>query len=139
MINIDIQELKRLYYDEQQSAYEIAQHFKANPSTIYGRMKKHGLQRRSASNGQKARHAKTRITLNTDEIVRLYFDERLTLTEVGKRVGTSSDTVQKRLWASGYKCRARHPRISKTKGTSMFTASRFYRDPTALLRRRNII
>ena len=39
MINIDLEELKRLYYDEQKSAYEIAQHFKTNHSTIYGRMK----------------------------------------------------------------------------------------------------
>ena len=125
MISIDIEELKRLYYDEQQSAYEIAQHFKTNHSTIYGRMKKHGLQRRSASDGQKLRYAETRIKLNINEIVRLYFEEELSLVEVGERVGVSSDTITKRLWAAGYKCRkrgwSRHP--SKMKGSYMFTAS----------------
>ena len=58
MINIDIQELKRLYYDEQKSGYEIAQHFQTIPSVIYDRMRKHGLQRRPAADGQKLRYAK---------------------------------------------------------------------------------
>ena len=125
MISIDIEELKRLYYDEQQSAYKIAQHFKTNHSTIYGRMKKHGLQRRSASDGQKLRYAETRIKLNINEIVRLYFEEELSLVEVGERVGVSSASITKRLWAAGYKCRkrggSRHP--SKMKGSYIFTAS----------------
>ena len=125
MINIDLEELKRLYYDEEKSAYEIAQHFKTNHSTIYGRMKKHGLQRRSASDGQKLRYAETRIKLNINKIVRLYFEEELSLVEVGERVGVSGDTIRKRLWAAGYKCRkrgwSRHP--SKMKGSYMFTAS----------------
>ena len=124
MTSIDIQELKRLYYDEQMSGYEIAQHFQTTPLLIYDRMRKHGLQRRTALDGQKLRFAKTKTIPNIDEIARLYFDEKLTLAEVGTRIGVCRDTVRKRLGAAGYKCRtkgeSRHPRI---KGACMFTAS----------------
>ena len=118
MISIDIQELKRLYYDEQKSGFEIARHFQTFPQVIYNRMKKHGLQRRSASGGQTLRYAKTGIILNIDEIVHLYFDEKLTLTEVGARIGVSHATIKNRLSAAGYKCRnsgdSRYPCPSKT-------------------------
>ena len=46
MISIDLEELKRLYYDEQKSGFEIARHFQTFPQVIYNRMRKHGLQRR---------------------------------------------------------------------------------------------
>ena len=57
MISIDLEELKRLYYDEQKSGFEIARHFQTSRCGIYNRMKKHGLQRRSYSDGQKLRYA----------------------------------------------------------------------------------
>ena len=127
MKNIDIQELKHLYYYEEKSAFEIAQHFQTSPDTILKRMKKHGLQRRSYAEAQKLRYANIGIILNNiNEIVRLYFDEELTLTEVGERIGVSHTTIKNRLEAAGYKCRksgeSRYPCPSK-KRSSMFTAS----------------
>lgn len=69
------------------------------------------------------------INIDIQQIKRLYFDEELTLTEVGARIGVCRDTIWKRLLAAGYKCRSRgsfrHSRPSKTKGTSMFDASDF--------------
>ena len=126
MISIDLEELKRLYYDEQKSGFDIARHFQTFPQVIYNRMKKHGLQRRSASGGQTLRYAKTGIILNIDEIVHLYFDEKLTLTEVGARIGVSHATIKNRLSAAGYKCRnsgdSRYPCPSKKqKRSCMFT------------------
>ena len=125
MISIDIEELKRLYYDEEKSGYEIAEHFQTMPQVIYNRMEKHGLQRRPYAVAQKLRYAETRIKLNINEIVRLYFEEELSLVEVGERVGVSSASITKRLWAAGYKCRkrggSRHP--SKMKGSYILTAS----------------
>ena len=38
MKNIDIQELKHLYYYEEKSAFEIAQHFQTSHDTIIKRM-----------------------------------------------------------------------------------------------------
>ena len=128
MINIDIQELKRLYYDEKQSGFEIARHFQTIPQVIYNRMRKHGLQRRPCAEAQKLRYAKTetgiRIFANIDEIVHLYFEEKLTLKEVGARIGVSHATIRDRLLTAGYKCRtkgeSRHP---WNKNASMFTES----------------
>ena len=130
MISIDIQELKRLYYDEQKSGFEIAQHFQTFPQVIYNRMRKHGLQRRPCAEAQKLRYAKTeagiRIFTNIDEIVHLYFEEKLTLKEVGARIGVSHATIQNRLLTAGYKCRNKGESLHlcpSNKGTSMFTAS----------------
>ena len=129
MKSIDIEELKRLYYDEEKSGYEIAEHFQTVPQVIYSRMKKHGLQRRPCAEAQKLRYAKTeagiRIFTNIDDIAHLYFEEKLTLKEVGARIGVSHATIQHRLLTAGYKCRtkgeSRHP--SKMKDSCMFTAS----------------
>ena len=127
MINIDIQELKHLYYYEEKSAFKIAQHFQTSPDTIIKRMKKHGLQRRSYAEAQKLRYANIGIILNNiNEIVRLYFDEELTLTEVGERIGVSHTTIKNRLEKAGYKCRKQgasgHQR-PKRELTPMFTES----------------
>ena len=130
MISIDIQELKRLYYDEQKSGFEIARHFQTFPQVIYNRMRKHGLQRRPCAEAQKLRYAKTeagiRIFTSIDEIVHLYFEEKLTLKEVGARIGVSHATIQNRLLTAGYKCRNKGESLHlcpSNKGTSMFTAS----------------
>ena len=130
MISIDLEELKRLYYDEQKSGFEIARHFQTFPQVIYNRMRKHGLQRRPCAEAQKLRYAKTeagiRIFTSIDEIVHLYFEEKLTLKEVGARIGVSHATIQNRLFTAGYKCRtkgqSRHL-CPSNKGTSMFTES----------------
>ena len=119
MINIDIQELKRLYYDEKQSGFEIARHFQTRPAVIYACMEEHGLQRRPCAEAQKLRYAKPRAIPNIDEIVHLYFDEKLALVEVGTRIGVSKDTVWIRLWKAGYRCR----NSTRVKGSCMFTAS----------------
>ena len=130
MISIDLEELKRLYYDEQKSGFEIARHFQTFPQVIYNRMRKHGLQRRPCAEAQKLRYAKTeagiRIFTNIDEIVHLYFEEKLTLKEVGARIGVSHATIQNRLLTAGYKCRNKGESLHlcpSNKGTSMFTAS----------------
>ena len=130
MISIDIQELKRLYYDEQKSGFEIARHFQTFPQVIYNRMRKHGLQRRPCAEAQKLRYAKTeagiRIFTSIDEIVHLYFEEKLTLKEVGARIGVSHATIQNRLLTAGYKCRNKGESLHlcpSNKGTSMFTES----------------
>ena len=114
MINIDIHQVTHLYYHEKKSAYAIAEIFGCEPTVIYDRMKKNGMQRRSYSEAHKIRYSQKGLKLDLAEIVRLYFEEHLTLIEVGTRLGVSSDTVRKRLMAAGYEMRkkggSRHPR-----------------------------
>ena len=107
MKNIDIHQIKHLYYTEKKSAFEIAEIFGCTPIVIYGRMKENGMQRRPYSEAQKIRYARDSLKLDLAEIVRLYFEEQLSLEAVGDRLGVSNDTVRKRLLAAGYAPRKR--------------------------------
>ena len=105
--SIDMDQLKHLYYHEKKSAFEVAEIFGCSSAVIYGFMKKHGLQCRSYSESQKIRYAQVGLNLDLTEIVHLYFQEQLTLIEVGIRLGVSGDSIRKRLIAAGYQMRKR--------------------------------
>lgn len=107
MKNIDIHQIKHLYYTQKKSAFEIAEIFGCDPTVVYSHMKKSGMQRRPYSEAQKIRYARNGLHLDLAEIVRLYFEEQLTLREVAERLGVCRDTVRKRLLAAGYKLRKR--------------------------------
>ena len=105
MTNININRLAYLYYKKKKSASEIAEIFGCAPIVIYGHMKKNGMQRRTYSEAQKIRYVRDGLNLDLTEIVRLYFEEHLSLEEVGDRLDVSEDTVRKRLLAAGYALR----------------------------------
>ena len=117
MKNIDINQVSHLYYHEKKSVYAIAEILGCTPTVIYGHMQQNGLQRRSYSEAHRMRYSQKLITINLAEIVRLYFEEQLTLIEVGEQLGICSDLVRKRLIAAGYERRkageSRHPRKSR--------------------------
>ena len=119
MINIDIQELKRLYYDEKQSGFEIARHFQTSPVVIYNRMRKHGLPRRSYSDAHKLRYSGTERDMKSAEIIRLYFDENLSLQKVADRIGITPPTVWRFILLAGLTPRTR--KESSKKGLSKWT------------------
>ena len=114
MKDIDMNQVAHLYYHEEKSAFEIAKIFGCAVSVIYDRMKKNGMPRRSYSEAHKVRHSQNGLNIDLAEIVRLYFEEHLTLVEIAKRLGICSDAVRKRLIAAGYERRkrgtSRHPR-----------------------------
>ena len=107
MKNIDIHQIKHLYYIKKKSAMEIAEIFGCTPIVIYGHMKENGMQRRPYSEAQKIRYARDGLNLDLAEIVHLYFEEQLSLVAVGDRLGVSYCTVRKRLLAAGYALRKR--------------------------------
>lgn len=121
MKNVDINQIKHLYYHKKKSAYEIAKRFDCDPAIIYAHMEKNGMQRRSKSESQKIRYNnrvydETKVESELAEMVRLYFEEYLSLAEVGKRLRVSHSTVRERLLTAGYQIRksgeARHLRKS---------------------------
>ena len=129
MKNIDINQIKYLYYKEKKSASEIAKVFDCGPTIIYAHMEKNGMQRRSKSESQKIRYnnrtyAKRRFELDLAEMVRLYFEEYLSLVEVGKRLGVSHTTVRERLLTAGYQTRKKGEwkHLRKSRGR-IFTAA----------------
>ena len=105
MKNIDINQVAHLYYHEKKSVYEIAKIFGCTHSVIYARMQENGLPRRSYSEAHRMRYSQKHLNIDLAEIVRLYFEENLTLIEVGTRLGVCSDLVRKRLIAAGYEIR----------------------------------
>ena len=87
-------------------------------SVIYARMKENGLQRRSYSEAHTIRYSQKHLNIDLAEIVRLYFEEHLTLIEIGTRLGVCHTTVRKCLVAAGYEIRkrgeSRHPQKSRS-------------------------
>ena len=117
MKDIDINQVAHLYYHEKKSVYAIAEIFGCVPTVIYARMKENGLQRRSYSEAHTIRYSQKHLNIDLAEIVRLYFEEHLTLIEIGTRLGVCHTTVRKCLVAAGYEIRkrgeSRHPRKSR--------------------------
>ena len=118
MKNIDINQVAHLYYHEKKSVYAIAEIFGCVPTVIYARMKANGLQRRSYSEAHTIRYSQKHLNIDLAEIVRLYFEEHLTLIEIGTRLGVCHTTVRKCLVAAGYEIRkrgeSRHPQKSRS-------------------------
>ena len=118
MKNIDINQVAHLYYHEKKSVYAIAEIFGCVPTVIYARMKANGLQRRSYSEAHTIRYSQKHLNMDLAEIVRLYFEEHLTLIEIGTRLGVCHTTVRKCLVAAGYEIRkrgeSRHPQKSRS-------------------------
>ena len=103
MKDIDIHRLAHLYYGEKKTTVELAEIFGCSLRAIYKCMDAHGMKRRSKSEAKKlAKARKSRVNLDIEDIVRLYFQEHLTLGEVGTRLGVTGTTVRTRLIAAGY-------------------------------------
>ena len=109
MRNIDINQIKHLYYHEKKSGYEIAAIFDCSVGTIYNKMRQHGLPLRSISEAHSNRFGRDpKVPLDITEIVRLYFEERLSLVGVGERMGASGTTIREKLLKAGYTLRTRY-------------------------------
>ena len=106
MRNIDINQIKHLYHHEKKSGYEIAEIFDCSVGTIYNKMKQHGLPLRSISEAHNNRFGRDpKVPLDITEIVRLYFEERLSLAGVGERMGASGTTIREKLLKAGHTLR----------------------------------
>ena len=119
MENIDLEELKYLYYDKKMSGHAIAKHFGITPPIIYRHMDINGLPRRSYSEAHKLRHSGAERDTKSAEVIRLYFDDKLSLQKVASHVGLTSTSVRRFILEAGLTPRKREE-ISR-KGFSKFT------------------
>ena len=128
MKNIDIRQVTHLYYHEKKSVSEIAEIFGCSDITIYNRMQKNGMERRSYSEAHRIRYAQKNGVINLSEIVYLYFEKKLTLKAIGARFGVSFGTIRKRLIENGYRCRKPEGSLPKFTSDELVEMARLYHD-----------
>lgn len=102
-LDLDIEEIKRLYYDEKKSLVAIGEILGCCDEVVRERMEEHGLKRRSntASRNRKS------LPLDVSEIVRLYTEELLPLTQIGERFDVGYTTIRDRLVKAGVQLRTK--------------------------------
>ena len=100
---IDVNELKRLYYDEEMSVLLVSKRLEIPKHIIYAEMRRLGLKRRSKSEAQMLRT----YGVSTQEMVRLYYVEKKPLGDVALELGVSQLCVRNRLTGAGYVLRSR--------------------------------
>ena len=103
--DIDVDALKRLYYEKKLSVSRVAIELGVSSQRVYDFMDRHGLKRRSRSEAQKNRFEMDNKGPSTEEILRLYFDEELSSFAVADRVGLSQSMVVNRIEKAGYRLR----------------------------------
>lgn len=106
-INLSIEELKHLYWDEKLSCKEISELTNIKLWIIYCRLKEIGVLRNYAESMKIASYRgrssfpKKRRDISNEEIKRLYIEENLGSPEIGKRLNCDPGTVRGRLKIMG--------------------------------------
>lgn len=123
MKNIDIHQIKHLYYREKKSTYKIAKILGCSVSTIQNRMRQHNMPLRSITEARNYRNGRRSPSADLDitEIARLYFDEQLSLAGVGERMGVSGTVIRGKLLKAGYTLRGRREVTRRRVQPSKFT------------------
>lgn len=119
MKKFDLKELKYLYYDKKMSGHAIAKLFKVTPTILYKRMADNQMPRRTYTEAHRLRHSGTKRHTKSAEVIRLYFDEKLSLQKVADRVGLTPPSVRRFILEAGLTPRKRNE--TSRKGTSRFT------------------
>lgn len=97
MIDIDIKEMARLYFDEGLSLMEVGEEIGVSHDTVRTKLMEAGYTLRKSN--------RPRVHFDISEMVRLYFKEELSLAEVGDRMGTNGVTIRNKLIEAGYTLR----------------------------------
>lgn len=125
MKNIDINQVAHLYYHEKKSVNEIAVILNCSNKTIYNRMDENGMPRRSHLEANRLRYA---INIDLQEIVHLYFEKKMSLEAIAKRLRTSYTAIRRRLIEAGYRCRKPEGPSPKFTDTELTEMARLYHD-----------
>ena len=89
-VRLDCDEVNELYWDEGLTLEGVAEQVGHSSSLVHREMVRCGIPRRNPGRA-KGEH---RIQLHCDELNELYWDDGLTLREIGGRLGCSSSTIR---------------------------------------------
>jgi len=118
---IDVEEVFRLYYEDNLTMEEIAKLFGYKSSTPISRI--------FQEEGWKPRYM---IKIDPEEVHRLYFDEGLTLTEVAKKLGFKSQTPIRRVFKEqNWETRNRWKQLDASKIYDLYFKKRLSLNETA--------
>jgi len=88
------EELQKLYWEEERTLQEIGDRYKVSADVIRRRMKFLGIDRRAGG-------GRVREPSSVEELRRLYWDEQLTMREIGERYGVSRQRIHQKMEAFG--------------------------------------
>lgn len=88
------EELQKLYWEEERTLREIGDRYEVSADVIRRRMKFLGINRRAGG-------GRVREPSSAEELRRLYWDERLTMREIGERFGVSRQRIHQKMEALG--------------------------------------
>jgi predicted DNA-binding protein YlxM (UPF0122 family) len=110
---IELEEMRRLYEDELMSLREIGRVFGVTRQAVQSRFVTAGIPRRSHYSirfieftEQRRERAIQLLTANSDDIVRMYADEELTLAKIGKSLDISETRIRDHLVECGVEIRS---------------------------------
>lgn len=95
-LDIDVNEIKRLYLEEDKSTIEIADVFGCGKETIRKRMVENNIPRRGRGEANRKK-GKNGILENPNRLRELYWEEEKSLKEIGEICGCFGGTVRRRM------------------------------------------
>ena len=121
---VRIEDIKRLYFDEQLPLGEVAKRLETTDQIVRDAMDENGIKRRSASERQKLRFAQERVEIPIDEVLRLYFDEEERLNIIGKKYRRAPNYIKTMIEGAGHQIRNKSEAgcVSNRKRRILFTA-----------------
>ena len=114
----ELDEMRRLYEDEMMSLREIGRVFGVTRQAVHSRFVTAGIPRRSHYSKrfiefteQRRERINQLLTTQSDEIVKMYEDEKLTLAKIGKRLDISATRIRDHLVECGVEIRSSRNRM----------------------------
>ena len=104
--DLDDEEIKKLYIEEELSIHQIGEKLETNATTISARLKKQGI---------KVQDKRIRDDLDGEKIKKLYIEEGLSIKQISKKLEASESTIRVRLKKQGIKVQSKRKAQSKRK------------------------
>lgn len=100
-LQLNVEEIKRLYLKEMMPCYGIAEIMGCEASTINRRLRRAGVKLRHHNDTKRGRPSKNRIEVNPDLVAKLYAVKYASAQTVGERLGVSAPVIRRVMRENG--------------------------------------